>query len=200
MFVQVIQGKVSDAAALRERFELWQEELQPGAAGYLGSTFGVTAEGEAIGIARFESADAADRNSARPEQGEWWAGTEKLFDGPVTFHDSSEVDFFAEGDPDQAGFVQVMQGTTSDLAKLREVEARALPMLAQQRPDVIGSLRANYGDGGFSEFIYFRSEAEARAGEKQELPSDAAEIMAEMDGVMTIDRYIDITDPWLFTP
>lgn len=200
MFVQVIQGKVSDAAALRERFDLWNKELQPGAAGFLGSTFGVTADGEAIGIARFESAGAADRNSARPEQGEWWAGTEKLFSGPVTFRDSSEVDFFAEGDPDQAGFVQVMQGTTSDLAKLREIEARALPMLVQQRPDVIGSVRAVYGDNEFSEFIYFSSEAEARAGEKQEMPPEAAEIMAEMDKVMTIERFLDITDPWLYTP
>lgn len=73
-------------------------------------------------------------------------------------------------------------------------------MLAQQRPDVMGSVRAVYGDGEFSEFIYFSSEAEARAGEKQELPPEAAEIMAEMDKVMTIDRFIDITDPWLYSP
>ncbi|MGE5763508.1 MAG: hypothetical protein ACM3ZF_06425, partial [Mycobacterium leprae] len=64
---------------MRAAFERWVEELAPGAAGWLGSTAGVTDDGRFIGLARFESEQAARRNSDRPEQGRWWAETSKLF-------------------------------------------------------------------------------------------------------------------------
>ena len=72
MFVQVIQAQVSDAAAVREAMERWAQELAPGAEGWLGTTAGVTDDGRFIALARFDSAQAARRNSDRPEQGEWW--------------------------------------------------------------------------------------------------------------------------------
>ena len=53
MFVQVIQGNVSDAAAVRARFERWRAELAPGADGWLGSTAGVTDDGRLVVVARF---------------------------------------------------------------------------------------------------------------------------------------------------
>jgi hypothetical protein len=199
MFVQVIQGKTDDAAGLRRQFDRWQKELKAGAKGYLGSTFGVTAEGEAIGIARFESAEAAAANSARPEQGEWWAQTEKVFSGPATFHDTSDVDVTLEGGSDDAGFVQVMQGRIHDLAALRKMEEEFMKDMTEKRPDVIGSIRARYGDGEFSEFIYFTSEAEAREGEKR-MEAEASGDMAEWERTMSVDRYFDLTEPWLYSP
>ena len=102
MFAQVIQGQVADAAEARQAFDRWVEELAPGATGWLGSTAGVTADGKLIAVARFESEDAARRNSDRPEQGDWWAQTEKLFTGEPTFRDSTQVDVDTHGDPDQA--------------------------------------------------------------------------------------------------
>ena len=59
MFVQVIEGKVSDSSGLRRQLDRWQAELRPGAAGFLGSTGGVTDDGVGFAIARFESASAA---------------------------------------------------------------------------------------------------------------------------------------------
>ena len=44
-----------------------------------------------MGVARFESREAAMRNSERPEQGDWWERCSKLFTGDVTFHDCSRV-------------------------------------------------------------------------------------------------------------
>ena len=114
MFVQVIQGKVSDPAAVRAAFERWVDELGGGAEGWLGSTTGVTADGTFVALARFESEEAARRNSDRPEQGGWWQETSKLFAGEPTFQDSTRVAVDTYGDPDQAGFVQVMQGRTTD--------------------------------------------------------------------------------------
>jgi hypothetical protein len=57
---------------------------------------------------RFDSAEVARRNSERPEQGAWWAETEKCFDGPVTFFDCPQVDVWMQGGSDDAGFVHVV--------------------------------------------------------------------------------------------
>jgi hypothetical protein len=90
MFIQVITGKTSDRDGLRRQFDRWQQELQGGATGYLGSTGGVTDDGGVFMAARFESEEAARRNSAREEQGTWWAETEKFLEN-ATFQDSAEV-------------------------------------------------------------------------------------------------------------
>jgi hypothetical protein len=92
MFVQLIQGKTSDKAGLGRQLDRWMSDLQPGAKGFLGTTGGVTDDGRVFVAARFESEDAARANSDRPEQGAWWSETEKHFDGPVSFVDSSDVD------------------------------------------------------------------------------------------------------------
>lgn len=110
MFVQVIQGRVSDPGPVRAALERWVEELAPEASGWLGSTAGVTDDGRFIGLARFESEEAARRNSDRPEQDRWWAETSKLFTGEVSFRDSRQVLVDVVVDPDEAGFVQVIQG------------------------------------------------------------------------------------------
>jgi hypothetical protein len=65
VFVQVIQGQVSDPAALRAALDRWLQELAPGATGWLDSTSGVTEDGRFIAVVRFESAEAAKRNSYR---------------------------------------------------------------------------------------------------------------------------------------
>src|SRR5690348_10014316 len=114
MFIQVIQGKVADPAATRAAFDAWVRDLAPGADGWLGSTGGVTDDGTFISLARFASADAARRNSARPEQDQWWAATSEHFTGEVTFADSDDVALELAGDPDTATFVQVMRGRISD--------------------------------------------------------------------------------------
>jgi len=64
VFVQVITGKVTDAAAVRARFDRWLEELAPGAKGWLGSTAGVTDDGRVVVLARFESEEAARSQQA----------------------------------------------------------------------------------------------------------------------------------------
>src|ERR671915_430859 len=114
MFVQVIQGQVTDAEQAHAAMDGWMEELAPGATGWLGTTAGVTEDGRFIALARFESEEAARRNSDRPEQDRWWRETAKLFSGEATFRDSRHVAVDVTGDPDAAGFVQVMQGRGSD--------------------------------------------------------------------------------------
>ena len=76
MFVQVIQGHVSNATQMRAQLDKWVEQVAPGAVGWLGSTSGVTGDGTLIALARFESAEAARQNSDRPQQTAWWEQTE----------------------------------------------------------------------------------------------------------------------------
>ena len=185
MFVQVIQGRVRDADQLRARMDRWIADLSPNAEGWLGSTTGVTADGIGIALARFESADAARRNSERPEQGRWWAETQQLFDGDVTFHDSTDVQPFGRGGSDEAGFVQVIQGRYTDLEKGLELMRRSEEPLRELRPDVLGGLLCLYGDGGFTQAVYFTSEAEARANEQKQPPPDVQAMFEEEAGITT---------------
>ncbi|HEX7097474.1 MAG TPA: hypothetical protein VF183_16440 [Acidimicrobiales bacterium] len=199
MFVQVIEGKVKDPAALRKRFEVWERDLLPGAIGYLGSAGGCTANGDCILVARFESREAAERNSARPEQTRWWQETEQLFDGPVTFHDTEDVTVMNHGSIDDARFVQVMEGHVSDLERAHTIDLEADEVLAVQRPDLLGAVTAYYDGDRFATVACFTSEDEARRGESQPMSDDAAAKFAEWQGVVTVDRYLDITDPWVIS-
>ena len=134
MFIQVIQGKVTDAEGLQAAMDRWGRDLQPGATGWLGTTGGITDDGTFVATVRFDSEEAARRNSERPEQGAWWAATEKCFDGPVTFFDCPQVDVWMNGGSDDAGFVQVVEGHTSDADRMREVMRRYADEMHAIRP------------------------------------------------------------------
>jgi hypothetical protein len=198
MFVQVIQAKVKDAAGLQKQWEKWEQELKPGAVGYLGSTAGVTADGEFIALARFENEDAARSNSDRAEQGAWWEETSQYLEDPM-FHDCPLVDLMLEGGSDDAGFVQVIQGKVTDVEKARELDRSTQAQMKDMRPDVIGGVVAWHPENGrFTNAIYFTSEAEARAKEKETSSApEFEEFMAEWQAISDGEpKYLDITEPW----
>jgi hypothetical protein len=197
MFIQVIEGKVRDQQALERQMQRWERDLMPGAIGYLGSTGGCTAAGDCCLIARFESRDAARRNSDRPEQSAWWRDTEACFDGPVTFHDSEEVEVMQHGDLDGARFVQVMEGHVADRDRAVALERESEPMLAEMRPDLLGSVTAYYDKDAFTEVAYFTSQDAARKGETQPMTDEVQAMFREWQDVMHVDRYLDIEQPWL---
>jgi hypothetical protein len=201
MFVQVIRGKVSDAARVRAALDRWVKDLASGATGWLGSTTGVTDDGTLIAVARFDTVENARRNSDRPEQGQWWAETEQLFDGEVTFDDSAEVDDYVVGDPDTAGFVQVMQGRVSDLARARALMQRRPDNFKQIRPDILATLNLAHQDGRWTSVAYFTSEAEARERESQERPPEFVEMMKEMASLSIGNTtYYDLRHVWFHSP
>lgn len=201
MFAQVIQGRTSDPKGLRAAMDRWMAELQPGAVGWLGSTIGITDDGQALAVARFESVEAAGRNAQRPEQTAWWEATQRLFDGDVTFQDSEDVTLEMVGDPDRAGFVQVMAGQVSDFARAKEIMARFdAAAMAEARPDVLASVLIGHDEGRWTQVIYFTSEAEARESERREPPP---EFRAMMDELMALSAgeptFLDLRAPILFS-
>jgi hypothetical protein len=201
MFVQVIRGKVADPAQVRAAMERWMRELAPGASGWLGSTAGVTDDGRFVALARFESADAARRNSTRPEQDAWWSEVSKAFDGDVTFADSEDVDPDVIGDPDSAGFVQVMAGRTSNARRVRELMDSSRGATRSLRPDILGSVDVLQDDGRFTMAVYFTSEQEAREGERKEPPPEIASMMEELNSLASGEiEFLDLKSPWLYSP
>ena len=202
MFAQVIQGRTSDPEGLRAAMDRWMAELRPGAVGWLGSTTGVTDDGRAVAVARFESAEAADRNAQRPEQTAWWEATRQLFDGDVTFQDSEDVTVEMTGEPDRAGFVQVMTGQGTDPARARELMAQfPREAMAQLRPDILGTLMIGHDEGRWTQVIYFTSEAEAREGERKEPPPEFAALMDELTRISVGEpTFLDLRTPILASP
>lgn len=200
MFVQVIQGRVADPQGLRESMNRWVRDLAPSAPGWLGTTAGITDDGYFIALARFESQEAARRNSDRPEQDRWWIETEKLFAGEVTFRDSTDVMIDLPGNPDQAGFVQVVRGRVSDPGRARELMAAEPDKWAAFRPEVLGNVVVGHEGGDYTMAAYFTSESAAREGERKQPPAELAAQMEQMNELSIGEpEYFDLTEPWLYS-
>ncbi len=201
MFVQVIQGRVSDAARVRAQLDKWAAEVAPGAVGWLGSTSGVTEDGQVVALVRFESEEAAQQNSDRPEQTAWWEEMSALFTDEPVFHNSTSVEVDTPGDPSQAGFVQVMQGRSSDPDRARELMADDPTDWQAFRPEILGSVSVGHDGDAWTMALYFTSEAAAREGEQKEPPPEMQEMMKEMDALTVGEPvFFDLKDPWLNAP
>ncbi len=198
MFVQLFTGKVADADAVRRVLEGWPSGPGREARGWLGSTAGITDDGQLVALVRFDSEEAARANSDRPEQGAWWESLAANLDGEASFFETGDVDLDLVGDPGVAGFVQVMRGRVRDVTRARKLAIEGTGAWARYRPDILASLMLTHDDGEYVMAIYFTSEAEARVGEKKEPPAELADQIAEMD---TLDvgevTFYDLRAPWL---
>ena len=195
MFVQVIKGHTVDRAGLRRQLERWRDELEPGAIGFEGSTVGIADDGTFIAVARFTDPDAAQRNADRPEQSAWWEETAKYFDGEPTFRESTDTATLFGGGSNEAGFVQIMEGTVADRAKAESFETPAmLEQLRAARPDLLGSHRVWFDNGAYLEAAYFTNEAAARDGEQS---ADFAGPQAEYVQLFGELTFTDLREPLL---
>jgi len=192
VFIQVMQGKTSQRDQLRALAEAWRDEGGVGAVGYLGGTYGVTDDGDFIGVIRFESREQAMANSARPETGAFAERMGALMDGPVQFHDCGDVTTFLDGGSDEAGFVQVISGHLDDPTRAKEMLADTGD-LREMRPEIIGGTFAISDDQNYFQTVYFTDEASARKGEQTEPPED---IRSELESMMAGATFYDLTSPW----
>ena len=140
-------------------------------------------------------------NSARPEQDAWWSETARLLDGEVSFRNSTDVDVDLQGDPDRAGFVQVIRGRSSDPDRARELAAQEPDTWAAFRPDVLGSLVVMHDAGEYTMVLWFTSEAEAREGERKEPPPELLATMDELNKLSLGEpEFFDLKQPVLLSP
>ena len=148
-----------------------------------------------VGVVRFESREAAMRNSERPEQGAWAERMMALMDGPVEFHDCEDVTLMMDGGSDSAGFVQVIRGKVDRAGPAQGADDRHR-MLHEARPDILGATLAIEADGTFTETIAFTSEAEAREGERKEMPDMPGEVREALEMAMKDATFYDLHHPW----
>jgi len=192
VFIQIIQGKCTRQDELHALADEWRRDLQPGATGWLGGTYGFTDDDMFVGVVRFESREAAMANSDRPEQGAWAERMAALMDGPMEFHDCDDVTLWLEGGSDEAGFVQIIRGKVDDPERLKAMLADT-DTIHEMRPDIIGATLAIEDDGTFTECVSFTSEEAARQGEKLEPPE---EIRRDMEYAMKDAKFYDLHHPW----
>jgi hypothetical protein len=199
VFVQVILGRPAEAA-VRRQWEHWTTDLAPRTAGFMGATGGVTADGRAVLIARFESEHAARPNPEQPDQGSWWPDAVKgaLADPQVL--ETADVTLHGGEGWEQARFVQVMRAQTLDRRRFEAIEGELTPLFMQLRPDLLAAYRAWFPDGSVTAIDYFTSEAEARAGEQKEMPDVLGERFREWMSLLDNLEWFDLTDPWMATP
>jgi hypothetical protein len=192
VFIQVIQGRTSRADELRALAESWQDEGAVGAIGYLGGTYGVTDDGDFLGVIRFTSRDDAMANSARPETTAFAERMGALMDGPVTFADCGDVTTWLDGGSDDAGFVQVIRGHADNAAAMKAM-SNDTGELRAMRPEIIGGTLAIADDGTFYQTVYFTDEESARKGEQVQPPE---EIRAELESMVSGASFYDLRHPW----
>jgi hypothetical protein len=198
MFVQVVHANVKDEAGMRKQMDRWTDEIRPQAKGFLGSTSGVTDNGELVVIARFENEDLASQHSDSAAQSDWWNETSQYL-GDATFHNYTESDTMRKGGSDDAGFVQVIEAKVDNMERMgelgREMEAKTP---ADYRPEYIGGTVA-WDDTTSVMVAYFTSEKEAREGEKLPPPEGMDALNEEMGKMMSDIKYYDLRDPQLIS-
>ena len=92
VFVQVIQGKVSDPEKAKAALDRWNADVADGAIGYLGTTAGVTADGTLRGPRPVRvGGGGATRTASGPSRTPGGRRPPRLFDGEPTFRDSTKV-------------------------------------------------------------------------------------------------------------
>src|SRR5438270_6673784 len=100
MFIQIIEGRTTDADGFRRFLEERRPEAMKGAIGFLGATTAIAPDGTVVTMARFESAEKASKNAARSEQTAFFEELQKYLAGAPTFHETTEVETFLGGGSD----------------------------------------------------------------------------------------------------
>ena len=126
---------------------------------------------------------------------EWWNETATYFDVEPSFRESSDISTLFEGGSNDAGFVQVLEGSVTDRASAEAMETpELLDRLRRLRPDLIDGYRVWFPHGTYVEAAYFTSEAEAREGEQSEDFDVEQQRYAELFGEPT---FLDLREPLL---
>lgn|GEM_PF-199387 len=189
MFVQVVRAPAVDPTPLLEQVARLPAMLSTDPAGFLGLSAGISDDGDFVAVARF----------TQPGGGGWWAALEPWLAGPADVRASSDVELLLGGGSDQAGFVEVIEGRTSDRARFMELERQLEPRLAADRPDFLGSQIVWWTDGSWLEVAYFTSEDDVRAGDALPVAPEVEELTAAWEDVARPSAQSDLADPYLST-
>lgn len=186
MFSQVVRGHANDPAAVRRALKLWAAT-----AGTADITAGVTEDGRFIAVTSCEPEEAA--RSARAADGDWHG----VLDGEVTIRSSTRTRLFASGERSRARFVQVVQGQVTDLVEARRHLDALQEALAASLPCLLGTLTVEHDGERFTRVLYFSTEEEARAGER-DMPAEVRRRDEPARRLLVgLPEFLDLRDLWL---
>lgn len=201
MFARTVRGVVSDRSAVRAAYQRWLREVAPGATGWLGSTTGISEDGQFFSLLRYASEDDARRDRERPEQLAWWSEVRPFLEGEPTFTDGTSLYVEEPGNAREAGFVQVVFAQTTDIERSRQIAQQTADLRAAHRPEILATVVVGQAEGRYAMLVHFTSEAAAHEGERKPLPPEAIESMRSMsDLTVGPPEYLDLPDPWIDVP
>jgi hypothetical protein len=157
MFMQAIVARVADRPRLRAELDRWVADIEPGAAGFLGSTGGFAQDGTFVVVARFASEQSARLSGQRPEHRAWWSDLLRCFGGEPEIINCVDTLTWLGGGSDDARFVQVITGRAPDFDRVRGVLERHGDRLGEHRPEIIGGTAGVDADGRYVQTVYFSS-------------------------------------------
>ena len=195
MFVQVVRGLVGEPDPVFTRLDLWLDQLAPGAAGWLGTTAGITRDGELVAFVRFASTSAARASSDRVEQGQWWAESAVVFRGDVSFDNYEDVTLVGDGGSDAAATVEVVLGRVHRRRRHDDLAAELGARSLEVAPDVIGGLVGLHDDGRLIQAVYFGSPPAHRCPD-----AAAAPAWQGTSAIVSDFRLLRLEDLWFGSP
>ncbi|MDX6321075.1 MAG: hypothetical protein QOF52_933 [Propionibacteriaceae bacterium] len=198
MFVRVVRGPVADRESARTALQRCVERLSPESSGWLGTTAGVTEDGQLLALESFESEEAAHR-TLDPGGGGQWSTQNDLFTGNVIVRDSKAVLVIPlNGDLEDATFVRILEGRYRDPERARALMTVDLPAWATFAPHLLGGLVVDHAEGAYTTALYYTSEDAAREAEFNKPPGNVEEVMKQIGALNAgMPTLFTLRQPWL---
>lgn len=186
MFSQVAQAHTTDPAAAQRALKRWAT-----IPGVVNVTAGITEDGRLIAVITYESEESA--HSATHDR-------QALLNGRVSVRDGTRTDLFTPGDLTRSSFVQVVQGQVTDIVEARRHRDLLEEALAEHLPCLLGTLTVEHDGQRFTRVLYFSTEEEARAVER-DTPAEVRHIDEGALRLLTGPvEFTDLRDPWVLVP
>ena len=190
MMLQLVLASGADEEQLQRDLRRWADESRADVAGAtraFTSTAGLTGDGRAVVVTR---------GGGDPGTLAWWSSPDTCLPAPLTVLATTDVTAVEVGDAGEAGFVQVMRARVPDRARFEALEAEIGPAFVAFRPDFLAGFRAWFDDGTVAAVDYFRSEAEARAGESRDMPAELRAGFGEWLALTEGAEWYDLARPF----
>jgi len=199
MFVLTVHARTINPEGVREHVLTWPARVGIGAVGWLGSTGGVSTDGDFILLMRFESEEAAWITSDLPENGRWWQICSRHLDTRPAFTGSSKVTGILSGGSDDAAAVRIIRGRTAQNL-FRDSLRRLETLSPNERAALIGGIVAWHERDQFTEALYLKSKDFAKFRQRGMFPTPLLRFIDEHETSILDGTVIDLDEPWLISP
>ena len=200
MFAQVIKGKVSDPEAVKTATERWVK-AGPKRGRLAGLHRGNNGRRPVRHGCAFRVRGGGSPQQRSPRTGQMVGGDGEAVRRRCDLPGQLRRDSRPAGRPGHSWLRADHAGPCTDPERAKELMSKDADKWAAFRPDVIGSVTVGHDDGAYTMVLYFTSEAEAREGERKEVPPELQATMDEMNKISTGEpEFFDLRQPLILSP